>query len=193
MYKIAILSSTRGTNFQSIIDAQKNGDLENVEICCLISNKLECGAVDKALASGIPAFSVDAKGKTREEFDQEVSKILDRFEVDLIVLGGYMRILSAEFVQKYPHRIINIHPSLLPKYPGMDLNVHQAVLDAGETETGMTIHYVDEEVDHGEIILQKTVKINSGDHAEDLKAKVQELEKKWYPEVIKKLAQTVDL
>ena len=189
MYKIAILSSTGGTNFQSILDAQKSGIIKNnVEICCFITNKADCGALQKAVHVGISNYIIDSTGKNREEFDREVVKILEKHQPDLIVLGGYMRIIGEKMVGKYRNKIINIHPSLLPKHPGMDLSVHQEVLDDGDTETGMTIHYIDEGVDTGEIVLQKTCPVISGDTAEILKNRVQVLEKEWYPKVIQMFA-----
>jgi phosphoribosylglycinamide formyltransferase-1 len=190
MFKVAVLASTRGTNFKSLIDAKKSGALkENVELCCLITNKADCGAVEKAKAAGIPVHAIDAVSKTREEFDQEVMEVLDQYGVDLIVLGGYMRIISAPMVQKYRNRIINIHPSLLPKFGGgMNLDVHKAVLESGERETGMTIHMIDEGVDTGPIVLQKSVDVSSGDTPETLKNKVQNLEKEWYPKVVQMFA-----
>lgn len=189
MYKVAVLASTNGTNFQSLIDARKAGVLkDNVEISCLVTNK-ECGAVEKAKSANIPYHIVDQNDKTREEFDKEVMRILDEHEIDLIVLGGYMRIISNEMVDKYRNRIINIHPSLLPKYGGgMDVSVHQSVIDAGEKETGMTIHLLDEGVDTGPIVLQKSCHVDPSDTPETLKNKVQSLEKEWYPKVVQMFA-----
>lgn len=188
MYKIAVLSSTRGTNLQSFIDAIKEGSLKNAEVACVISNKLKCGAVEKGLNAGIPTFSINPKEKSRDEFDAEVMKLLEKHQVDLVVLGGYMRIIGAEMVKKYKNRLINIHPSLLPKYPGMDLDVHAEVIKAGEKESGMTIHFVDEGVDTGEIILQKSLAVATDETPESLKAKIQELEKEWYPKVVQMFA-----
>ncbi len=190
MFKVAVLASTRGTNFQSLIDAKKSGVLkDDVDICCLITNKPGCGAVEKAKSADIPIYAVDATGKTREEFDEEVMEILEQFEVDLIVLGGYMRIISAPMVKEYQNRIINIHPSLLPKYGGgMNLDVHKAVIDAGEKETGMTIHILDENVDTGPIVLQKTCAVNPDDTPDTLRDRVQTLEKEWYPKVVQMFA-----
>lgn len=185
MYKIAVLASTRGTNLQSLVDAQKAGDLQ-VEISCLITNKADCGAVEKAEAAGIPVHVLETKDK--DERDLEMIQILSGYGVDLVVLGGYMRLLGKAMVEAYPNRILNIHPSLLPKHTGMDLNVHQAVLDAGEAETGMTIHFVDEGIDTGQILLQKSTPVEEGETAESLKKKVQELEKEWYPKVIQDFA-----
>lgn len=190
MYKIAIFSSTSGTNLQSFIEARDKGELEGIKICCLVTNKAHCGAVEKAKRAGIPVHILEAKGKTREEFDRQVMAILATHPVDLIVLGGYMRLIGPEMIQRYKNRILNVHPSLLPKFAGdMNRSVHQAVLDAGEKETGMTIHYVDEGVDTGEILLQKKVTIKADDTLESLKQKVQALEKEWYPKVVKKLVE----
>jgi phosphoribosylglycinamide formyltransferase-1 len=189
MYKIAVLSSTNGTNFQSILDAKARGELKNVEICCLITDKALCGAAQKARDAHIKVYYFDPRDISREKFDEEVTDTLDYFGVDLVVLGGYMRIVGSALVEKYRNRIINIHPSLLPKFGGkMNLSVHQAVLDAGEKETGMTIHIVEEDVDTGKVILQKKVSVDKGDTAETLKTKVQTLEKEWYPKVIQMFA-----
>lgn len=190
MYKIAVLASTRGTNFQSIIDAVQNGTLKGVEIACLITNNLDSGAITKAEKAGIPQYCIFADSyPERESYDREIDKILKRHKVDLVVLGGWMRILSPWFVREWEHKIINIHPSLLPKFAGgMDLDVHQAVIDAGETETGFTIHFVEEGVDTGKIILQKKVPVLKYDTAKKVKKKVQTLELEWYPKVIQSLA-----
>jgi len=185
MYKVAVLASTNGTNFQSLLDAQKAGILKNnVDLCCLITNR-ECGAIEKAISAGIPYHIVDQKGESREGFDKKVMTILDEYQPDLLVLGGYMRIISNVMVNKYRNRIINIHPSLLPKFGGgMSMDVHRAVIEAGEKETGMTIHLIDEGVDTGPIVLQKSCVVNPSDTPETLKDKVQALEKEWYPKVV---------
>ena len=188
MHKIAFLSSTGGTNLQSFIDARERGELEGIEICCLITDQALCGAAEKARAAKIKVYYFDPKGLTPEVFQQSILDTLDFFEVDLVVLGGFMRILSPSIVEKYKGKIVNVHPSLLPKFGGkMNMSVHQAVLDAGEKETGMTIHKVDEGIDTGEIILQKTVAVDPADTVETLRAKVQGLEKEWYPKVVKEL------
>ncbi len=190
MYKIAVLASTRGTNFQSLLDAQKSGVIkDNVQICCLVTDKADCGAVEKAKNAGIPVHTIGPTDKTREEFDQKVMEALDEYKPDLLVLGGYMRIIGKEMVGQYRDRIINIHPSLLPKYGGgMNLDVHKAVIKAGESETGMTIHLIDEGVDTGHIVLQKSCPVDPSDTPETLKDKVQALEKEWYPKVIQMFA-----
>jgi phosphoribosylglycinamide formyltransferase-1 len=189
MYKIAVLSSTNGTNFQSILDAKARGELQDIEICCLITNKADCGAAQKARDNGIKVYYFSSKEMSREAFDKAVLDTLDYFGVDLVVLGGFMRILGPEICEKYKNRIINIHPSLLPKFAGgMDTDVHKAVIDAGEKETGMTIHIVSKDVDAGPVVLQKTVEVSPDDTPESLKAKVQALEKEWYPKVIQMFA-----
>jgi len=189
MYKIAILSSTGGTNLQSFIDARDNGELEGVEICCLITDKAMCGASDKARSAGIKVYFIDPAPVNRETFDQSIADTLAYFDVDLVVLGGYMKILGPSVVDLYKGKILNVHPSLLPKHAGgMNMDVHQAVIDAGETETGMTIHKVTQELDSGEIVLQKSVAVEPGDTAEILKEKVQTLEKEWYPKVVNMFA-----
>lgn len=188
MHKIAFLSSTGGTNLQSFIDARERGELEGIEICCLITDQALCGAAEKARAAGIKVYYFDPKGLTPEVFQQSILDTLDFFEVDLVVLGGFMRILSPSITEKYKDKIVNVHPSLLPKFGGkMNMSVHQAVLDAGEKETGMTIHKVDEGIDTGEIILQKTVAVEPTDTVDTLREKVQGLEKEWYPKVVKQL------
>jgi len=189
-YKIAILSSTGGTNLQSFIDARDRGELENIEICCLITDKALCGAAQKARDAKIKVYFIDPVPVTRETYDQSVADTLTYFNVDLVVLGGYMKILGPSILERFQGKILNIHPSLLPKFAGgMNKSVHQAVLDAGEAETGMTIHYVNEVVDGGEILLQKKVAVEKGDTVESLKTKVQALEKEWYPKVVKMLAE----
>ncbi|MDP2642497.1 MAG: phosphoribosylglycinamide formyltransferase [Candidatus Peregrinibacteria bacterium] len=191
MFKIGVLASTKGTDLQAIIDEMKAGKMEGVELAVVISNKQDSYALERAKSQGYKAIFVDPKDLTREEFDGKIANLLEENKVDLVVLIGYMRILSTEFVKKFPHKIINVHPALIPKFSGKNFfgsNVHEAVLAAEEKETGMTIHYVDEEVDAGEIILQKKCEVLPTDTPETLKEKVQALEKKWYPEIIRQLA-----
>jgi phosphoribosylglycinamide formyltransferase-1 len=192
---ICVLASTKGTVLQSIIDEIKTGKMPGVDLKFVLVDREDCGAAEKARKEGIPLVFLNPRPNgqklDREAYDQQLAAVCEKFDIQLVVLAGWMRILSPEFVKKYPKRILNIHPSLLPKYPGMDLNVHQAVLDHGEAESGMTIHYVDEGVDTGEIILQKSVPVEAGETAESLKAKVQVLEKTWYPEVIRRLTQAL--
>ena len=182
---IAVLASTNGTDLQAMID-------EKIDLSCVLVNKHDCGAAKKAINAGIPLVFLDFLDKNgeklgREAYDRHLDLILKAYEVDLIALVGWMRILSPWFVQEWSKKIINIHPSLLPKYPGMDLDVHREVIENGESESGMTIHYVDEEVDHGEIICQKSVPVDPDETPESLKKKVQALEMEWYPKVLRDL------
>lgn len=185
---IAVFASTNGTDFQAILEEYERGKLPGVKICFLLTNKKDCGAVVKARNHGIPVIFVDPKGKGGGGYDEEISKICLEQQIDLICLVGWMRILSPRFVGAFKNRIINVHPSLLPKYPGMDLNVHAEVLKNKEKETGMTIHFVTAEVDKGPILLQKSLPVLANDTPESLKTRVQALEKVWYPEAIRMLA-----
>ncbi len=184
---IAVFASTRGTDFQAIIDELEAGKLPGINLKFLLVDKENCGAVEKAKKHNIPVIFVDPKDKIREEYDKEVAKICEKNGIDLICLVGWMRILSAEFVKKFENKIINVHPSLLPKYPGMDLDVHTEVLKNKEKETGMTIHYVVEELDAGPVLMQESMPVLPDDTPESLKKRVQELEGKAYPEVIRKI------
>ncbi|MBU1151421.1 phosphoribosylglycinamide formyltransferase [Patescibacteria group bacterium] len=191
MFRIAVLASTNGTDLQAIIDEIKAGLMPGIELAIVISNKKDAYALTRAKEQGYKTRFINPQNLTRTQFDTKMAKILKEEKVDLIVLVGYMRILSKEFVKKFPQKIINIHPSLIPKYCGKNYygsNVHKAVIEGHEKETGMTIHYIDEGCDTGEIILQKTCPVTSKDTPETLKEKVQALEKKWYPEVIRLLA-----
>ncbi|NIA01902.1 MAG: phosphoribosylglycinamide formyltransferase [Nitrospirae bacterium] len=191
MFRIAVLASTKGTDLQAIIDEMKAGEMPGIELACVISDKKNAYALKRTREQGYKGIWVKTANRTREEFDQKVAELLEKYEVDLIVLIGYMRILTSEFIEKFRNKIINVHPALIPKYAGKDFfgqSVHEAVLASGDKETGMTIHYLDEGVDTGPIILQKTCPVYVEDTVEDLKDRVQALEKKWYPEVIRQLA-----
>lgn len=185
-FRIAVLASSKGTDLQAIIDEIKAERLD-AELACVISNKKECFALERAHAQGFKTYFVDPKEKSRIEYDREVAAILKNENVDLIVLAGYMRILSAYFVGEFKGRIINVHPALLPKYGGKDffgMAVHAAVIQDGEKESGMTIHFVDEGVDTGKIILQKKLEVRPEDTPKSLRKRVVALEKEWYPKVI---------
>ncbi|MCD6155011.1 MAG: phosphoribosylglycinamide formyltransferase [archaeon GB-1867-097] len=184
--RIAVLGSTRGTDLEGIFKAIENGELENVEIACVISNKKKAYILERARKHGVEAIFISSKGKTREEYDKLIAEELDKRNIDLILLIGYMRILSSWFVKKYKWKIMNIHPSLLPAFAGgMDLEVHKAVLEYGVKVTGCTLHFVDEGVDTGPIILQKPVYVEEEDTPETLKAKVQKAEQEIIIEAIK--------
>lgn len=176
MIRLGILGSTRGTNMLALIEAIEKKRLSaSIEI--VISNQSSALILERAHAQGLPACFMDASGLTRAAYDEKVSALLREHAVDMVVLIGYMRILSAEFVTEWENKIINVHPSLLPAFAGkMDLDVHSAVLEAGVTETGCTVHYVTKEVDAGPAILQLTCPVLATDTPESLKTRVQELE-----------------
>ena len=161
---------------QAVIDAINSKKL-NAVISVVVSNKEDAYALERAKKHNIKSVFLDAKGKTREEYDKEISKILEQNKVELILLIGYMRFLSPWFVNKYKNKIMNIHPSLLPKYAGgMDKDVYAEVLKNNEKVTGATLHFVDEGADTGPIILQKEVKIEKNETVDTLKEKVQKAE-----------------
>lgn len=186
--KLAVLASTRGTDLQAVIDEIQAGRLD-AELRVVISDKPDAPALEKARSQGFNALFVDEAGKPREEYDGELVKLLEKEQIELVVLIGYMRLLGENFVKAYENRIINVHPSLLPAFPGMDLNVHQAVLDAGCKVSGCTVHFVDAGTDTGAIILQKAVEVKEGDTAETLKQRVQEAEKEILPKAIQLFAE----
>lgn len=183
--KLGILGSTKGTDLQAIIDSIDQKKLEAaVEV--VISNSSDAYILERAAKHNIPNFFVSHLDKTREQFDNEISEILKKYEVDLVLLIGFMRILSAEFCQDWKMRILNVHPSLLPKYAGgMDMNVHEEVIKNNEIETGCTIHYVTEKVDSGPILIQKKCSVDKNETPESLKTKVQQLEGEAFIEAIK--------
>ncbi|OGH58841.1 MAG: phosphoribosylglycinamide formyltransferase [Candidatus Magasanikbacteria bacterium RIFCSPHIGHO2_01_FULL_33_34] len=184
--KIAILGSTRGTSMQPIIEAIKNDDL-NASLDIVISDKSDAYILERAKNANIENIYINPKNKTKKEFDAEIMKILDKKNIDLVLLIGYMRIISINFINKWRNKILNVHPSLLPAFAGkMDLNVHEEVLKAGVKETGCTIHIIDEGIDTGPIIIQKSCPVTSKDTPETLKSKVQKLEGEAFIEVIKK-------
>lgn len=182
--KLGVLASTRGTDMQAIIDEIEAGKLDaSIEV--VISNKENAPALERARKHGIESVFVDGKGKSREDSDKEVMGILKGKGVDLVLLIGYMRILSSEFVNAYRNKIMNVHPSLLPAFGGgMDTDVHQAILDYGVKVTGCTIHFVDENVDDGPIVVQKVVEIAEDETVDSLKDKVQAAEKEGFIEAI---------
>lgn len=188
MINIGVLASTKASDLQGVIDAIKARKLD-AKISVLISNKKDAYCLERAKKHNIKAVFIDGKGKEREDFDKEVSKVLEENNVELILLIGYMRYLSKWFVNKYRNKIMNIHPSLLPAFAGgMDLNVHEEILKHGCKVTGCTLHFVDEGADTGPIIAQKAIPVLEKDTADSLKEKVQKLEQECIIESIKKFA-----
>jgi len=185
MIKLGVLGSTRGTDLEAIIQAIKNNRIE-AEISIVISNIKDAFILQRAEKYGINNLFISHKNKERETFDKEVSTILKEKNIELILLIGFMRILSSPFCMEWKDRILNVHPSLLPKYSGgMDTNVHDQVLSNGDTETGCTIHFVNENVDEGPILVQKKCQVLENDNTKSLKHKVQSLEGEAYIEAIK--------
>ncbi len=185
MIKLGILGSTRGTDLQAIINSINKKELI-ADVAVVISNKKNAYILDRAKQNKIPSFFLSHKDMKRDEFDRKITTILKKNSVELVLLIGFMRILSPEFCQTWRDRLINVHPSLLPKYAGgMDSSVHEEVLKNGEKETGCTIHFVTEDVDDGPILVQKRCLVDDNDTAETLKKKVQELEGAAFVESIK--------
>ena len=188
--KVAVLGSTRGTDLQAILDAQAAGTLPGAEVNIVISNRPQAYILERAQQAQVEALVIPSKGRKREEFEKELLLELQKRQIDLIVLIGFMRILTPSFVEHYPDRIMNIHPSLLPKYSGgMNMNIHEEVLKNGDTVTGCTLHYVTSTVDEGPIIMQKEVPVESGDTPESLKDKVQVAEQQVLVQGIIKFAE----
>ena len=178
--RTAILISGSGTNLQAFIDRVAAGDLD-LDLCVVFSNKPDAFGLERATRAGIPTACIKhGDHDDRESFDRAVADVLDGYEPELIVLAGFMRILSPWFVSHYEGKILNIHPALLPKYPG--LNTHQRVLDAGDEWHGSTVHFVTEELDGGPRILQGRLRVNPGESADELQHRVQALEHQIYPE-----------
>lgn len=175
MKRLAILGSTRGSHLDHIVNAIRQNELSAI-INIVLSNKSDAPILERAKKFGLTTDTIDVTG-TREECDARITEKLKKYSIDFIVLMGYMRILSADFIHAWENKIINVHPSLLPAHAGkMDLDVHRAVLAAGEKETGCTVHYVTEHVDAGPIILQKKCSVLDTDTPEILKARVQQCE-----------------
>jgi phosphoribosylglycinamide formyltransferase-1 len=179
--KLGILLSGRGSNFEAIADSIQAGRL-HAEIAIVISNRADAPGLDSAKRRGLNAVLIPSKGRVREEHDADVIAALHHAQVDLICLAGYMRLLSHHFIQAFPNRILNIHPSLLPAFPGMD--AQKQALDYGVKVTGCTVHFVDEHLDNGPIILQKTVPVLNSDDVHTLSARILEQEHAAYSEAI---------
>lgn len=184
-FRIIVLISGNGSNLQAIIDAIVAKKL-SAHISAVISNRADAFGLERAKKANIPTHVLINKDfKNNDEYDRALQQCIDQYQPQLIVLAGFMRILGKDFVKHYYGKIINIHPSLLPKYTG--LNTHQRVLDAGEKEHGVTIHFVTEDLDSGPIIAQTKLTVEPTDTAEILKQKVHQLEHALYPKVIQQI------
>ena len=185
MIRLGVLGSTNGTDLQAILDAVSAGELD-ADVAVVISNRTGAYILERAEINNVSALFISHKGKKREEFDGEITAVLKEHSVDLVLLIGFMRILSPEFCRVWQDRILNVHPSLLPKYAGgMDINFHEEVLKNKDTETGCTIHFVNELVDAGPILIQKKCNVDPDDTVDSLKTKVQTLEGEAFIEAIK--------
>ena len=182
MNSLGILLSGRGSNFVAIADSVDAGRIPEARIAVVISNKADAPGVATARQRGLNAMVIPTKGKPREEHDREVVAALKQQHVDLVCLAGYMRLLSPWFVQQFPHRILNIHPSLLPAFPGLE--AQEQAFAYGVKVSGCTVHFVDEELDHGAIIVQKTVPVLDGDDEHTLGTRILEQEHLAYTEAI---------
>lgn len=181
--RLGILISGRGSNMVALIDAAQSGKIPNAEIALVISDQPSALGLAKAKERGVVTLVIARQGRSREEHDREIVAELNRCDVDLICLAGYMRILSREFLQSFPGRILNIHPSLLPSFPGLDPQ-RQALEQAVKT-SGCTVHFVDETVDGGPIVAQRVVPVRDGDTVETLSARILEQEHELYPEAVR--------
>jgi phosphoribosylglycinamide formyltransferase-1 len=182
MHRLGVLLSGRGSNFLAIAKAINEQRLPGAEIAVVLSNVEDAPGLAAARELNLPAFAIPAAGRRRAEHDAEMIARLHQHKVDLVCLAGYMRIISPAFIAAFPNRILNVHPSLLPAFPGLD--AQKQAFDYGSKVAGCTVHFVDEAVDHGVIILQKTVPVNDDDTAETLSERILEQEHLAYPEAI---------
>ena len=180
--RLGVLLSGRGSNFLAIADAIRSGKLSDCEIAVVISNIADAPGLAAATSLSLPTAALPSRGVPRAEHDANLLGALQEHAVDYVVLAGYMRVLTPAFLREYPDRVVNIHPSLLPAFPG--LHAQQQALDYGARVSGCTVHFVDEAVDHGVIILQKTVTVEDEDIAETLSARILKQEHTAYPEAL---------
>jgi phosphoribosylglycinamide formyltransferase 1 len=181
-HRLGILLSGRGSNFLAIAQAITQGQISNAGIAVVISNRSDAPGIAAARSAGFATEVIEPRGRKRGEHDAEIVASLQAHKVDLVCLAGYMRLLSAEFVRAFPQRILNIHPSLLPAFPGLDAQLQ--ALKYGVTVSGCTVHFVDEELDHGVIVLQKTVPVLAEDDEPALAARILAQEHVAYAEAI---------
>ena len=180
-FSFAVLISGNGSNLQAMIDAIEKENISG-KICCVLSNKENVYGLKRAERAGIPTEVISNKDfETREDFDTEMVKVLSAYKPDLIVLAGFMRILSSKFVSTFTGKILNIHPSLLPKYPG--LNTHQRVLESSDKIHGITVHFVDESLDGGPICAQSSIQVKTSS-LKKLEEEIHKLEHELYPKVV---------
>ena len=182
MKNLGILLSGRGSNFEAIAKNVASGKIANAKIAIVISNRPDAGGIATARNLGLETLVIPSKGKAREDHDREVVSALQQHKVDLLCLAGYMRLLSPWFVKQFPQRILNIHPSLLPAFPGLE--AQEQAFAYGVRVTGCTVHFVDEELDHGPIIVQKAISVLDKDDEKTLAARILEQEHIAYSEAV---------
>jgi phosphoribosylglycinamide formyltransferase-1 len=168
--RLGILLSGRGSNFRAIADSIRSGSLKGVEIAVVVSNVAEAGGIEAAREMGLPTAVFVSKGRKRQEHDADVTACLRAHKVDLVCLAGYMRLLSPEFIAAFPNRILNIHPALLPAFPGLDAQTQ--AFEYGVKVAGCTVHFVDEHLDHGAIVLQRAIPVLETDDAHSLAERI---------------------
>jgi phosphoribosylglycinamide formyltransferase-1 len=184
--RIGILISGRGSNMVAIAEAVQSGQIPDSEVTVVLSDKKSAQGLEKAKERGIETIVVSRNGRSREEHDAEIIAELKKRDVELVCLAGYMRLLSCDFVRAFPHKIVNIHPSLLPAFPGLD--AQRQAIEYGVKISGCTVHFVDEDLDHGAIILQKSVDVRDEDTAESLSSRILKHEHTLYVEALKLIA-----
>jgi phosphoribosylglycinamide formyltransferase-1 len=181
--RIGVLLSGRGSNFEALAESIVSGRIPNAEIAMVISNRDGAPGIDRAKARGIPTRVIPSKGLERETYDRQVVAVLDEHKVDLVCLAGYMRLLSPYFVAAFPNRILNIHPSLLPSFPGLESQ--RQALEYGVQFAGCTVHFVDENLDAGPIVLQAVLPVNDNDTEDTLSARILQEEHRIYSEAVR--------
>ena len=185
--KIGILISGRGSNMAALIEAVQSGRIPDSEVAVVVSDKKSAQGLEKAKERGIETILIPRKGREREEHDAEIIAELKKRNVELVCLAGYLRLLSCDFVRAFPNKIINIHPSLLPAFPGLD--AQRQAIEYGVKISGCTVHFVDDELDHGAIVAQKAVKVFDEDTTETLAARILEQEHELYVESIRRIVE----
>lgn len=185
--KIGILISGRGSNMVAIVEAVQSGQIPDSEVTVVLSDKKSAQGLERAKERGIETVVVTRNGRTREEHDAEIIGELKKRKVELVCLAGYMRLLSVDFVRAFPDKIVNIHPSLLPAFTGLD--AQRQAIEYGVKISGCTVHFVDDKLDHGAIILQKAVEVKDDDTPESLSARILEHEHALYVESVAKIAE----
>jgi phosphoribosylglycinamide formyltransferase-1 len=183
MNSLGILLSGRGSNFVAIADSIDAGRIPEARISVVIANKADAPGIETARQRGLNTLVIPSKGRAREDYDREVAAALERHGVQLVCLAGYMRLLSPWFVQQFPRRILNIHPSLLPAFPGLE--AQEQAFAYGVKVSGCTVHFVDEELDHGAIVVQKAIAVLDSDDEHTLAARILEQEHVAYTEAIR--------